>query len=282
LGDVASNSVVYKGLKYMTLDAVNPNDNSTGCQTTPIQLPAGFQLATNTLDSRQVIALYRWGTSCVNLADGTSWGTAQYYPGTDCWYNNEIPLIEYNLDGYVTRGCSRRILIVEKTSPLPACSLEFCQTRTAANCQAPNKEKCTCQKTGRKKVGMATVLDPNAVGYHNRVYKTIDNVDPNSATNGCQTGALAVPKGWKIASTWVDWESRSAAGLWNWATECLVVIDGPNGFKAWGTKLGKPKVECSETGIVSQDKKSQAVTVLKCNRRVFLMKDDYGFKCLPA
>lgn len=286
VSEVTSSYVVYGGRKYMTLDMVDPKDNSSGCQVSPIQLPAGFQLAVNEKASKQVITLFGWGTHCVLLADGSSWGTQNYYPGSDCYYNPELHALEYNLGGYVPRGCNRRILIVEKPNPaMPPCDLDACIARNKNTCQKKTKKQtCSCQLTGRKRAGMATVLDPLAKGYHNRVYRTLDGTTYDNENVGCQTDLLPIPTGYTLASTWEDWEARTAASLYPWGTKCVVVVDGPNGYTSWETFLEAKgqKIECTEDGLVNEDVSSKTIKIAKCDRRILLQKDDLGFKCLPA
>lgn len=281
--EVTTTYVIHNGKMYMTLDSVDPNDTTIGCQESPIQLPAGFQVAKNTADAQAVIAAYGWGTHCVILADGSSWGTKNFYPGADCWINKDAPLVEYNLDGFLPRDCARRILIEAKTSKLPACTLEFCTSLTPATCEAPNKNNCTCEQLGKTGPGMATILEVNAIGYHNRVYRTMDATNPDNSAIGCQNFTLTVPQGWALASTWGSWEPRTAAALFPWGTNCLAIMDNPKkGFRGWGSSINQPLVECTQKGLVTVNKKLRTYKIAKCSTRILLSKVDTGYKCLPA
>jgi hypothetical protein len=231
------------------------------------------------------IGTYAWGTHCVILSDGSSWGTQGYYPGGDCWYNTELPVVEYNLNGYIPRTCNRRILLIKKTFDVgkSKCSLEQCLPLKGRACKlAARKLGCSCQLTGKTKAGMATVTDPKAIGYYTFQYKTLDEVDPTDPTSGCQTSALRVPAGWQVSSTWGTLDPRSAAALYNWGTDCLIVMNGPNGYQGWGSKQSGPKQSCTDSDLVQTDSTTQGLKVAKCNRRILLQKNDLGFKCLPG
>lgn len=286
VSETTSTYVVYNGRKYMTLDQANPTDATIGCQRSPIPLPEGFQIAPNTPETVSVIKLFGFGTHCLSVSDGASYGTKNFYPGHFCWYNVDLHGMEYNAQGYVPRGCSRRILIVSKTSALPACSYDVCMARSSQQCQVVKKKgpQCTCQRLGGKRSGVAVVRDPLSIGFHNREYRTLDGTTASTTESGCQEGALSIPKPFRIASTWGDWDAREAAILFPWGTDCLVVDDGPFGFQGWESRLhsgGKNYTLCTETNMVSGGIKS-TLNVNTCNRRVLLMRDDLGFKCLPA
>ncbi len=94
--------MVYNGAAYRTLDDApseggrldNPN---RGCQCTDLDangktwdncisghsqnvlpLPPGYELAANDVDSVAVIAAHGWSTTCVVLADGSAWRSANH------------------------------------------------------------------------------------------------------------------------------------------------------------------------------------------------------------
>ena len=86
--------VSYKGYFYRSLTGVSPTADFNPvsgyyyCDDSYAQLPAGFEVAPNTADSRAVSwkSPGRWGTSCMVLSDGTSWATedAYYSYPSDC------------------------------------------------------------------------------------------------------------------------------------------------------------------------------------------------------
>ena len=279
--NLQQHSVVFNGKKYMTLDNVDPEQSVAGCQTEPLPLPAGFRIAKNDANARNVTVSYKWGTHCIVLADGSSWGTKVFHPGADCWINKESPLVEFNLRGYVPRGCARRILLEEAPpSSLLPCDLQTCLKRPRNLCET--QTTCTCQQVGKPGVSFGTVTEPNAIGFNNRQYRTMDHTHPMNTTIGCQTSALKVPAGWSLASTWGDWEPRTVAASFPWGTTCLVVQDGKFGFRGWGTMIGKPLKECTHRGIVAINRLAKTYRPARCSRRILLWKSDQGLKCLPA
>ena len=94
---MGSHGVVYKGAAYRTLDGASPADtDSDGCQCTDatypydcpsnwLAVPEGWSLAPHDDDSIATVAAHGWGASCLALADGSAWVSANYNPpGGSC------------------------------------------------------------------------------------------------------------------------------------------------------------------------------------------------------
>ena len=100
--------MVFKDREYRTLDGTPPWESSVGCQSIYLPLPAGgWEIASNSQDSRDVIAAYPWGTGCVLMSSGGSIYTAHGSPpGGYCGgslYSSGAT--------YKPSSCNRRILL---------------------------------------------------------------------------------------------------------------------------------------------------------------------------
>jgi hypothetical protein len=66
------------GCRYATIDdwpLTDANYYSIGCTSTPMSVPGGWELATNTADSRRAAYSSSWGCIHLVFADGSAWGS---------------------------------------------------------------------------------------------------------------------------------------------------------------------------------------------------------------
>jgi len=92
--------------EYATLDNHRVDDAVLGCQEVAFPVPKGWQIASNTKASEQVVYKHRWGTHCLTFSDGLSFNTAGR-GATGCG----VATLVHNGIGYLPSGCWRRILI---------------------------------------------------------------------------------------------------------------------------------------------------------------------------
>jgi hypothetical protein len=219
-----------------------------------MQIPEGWVPAERNAASMYVISQLPWGTDCMILADGSSYGTTNYVPGMDCWFDTTNPLLDVDANGFNVRLCNRRILLVRKTSFLPACSFEQCVSYAPSKCSS-SPSGCTCVVVGQSSYGVT--YNSYEVGYKGGVYRSLDAVDPTNATVGCQTQLLALPTSafplasqYQIANsyTWTSYEIEVIA-LYPWEADCMVTNDGPNGFRSWPTSVDPANTACSTAGV---------------------------------
>jgi hypothetical protein len=96
---------------------VNPDSNSLTCQTTTVfyHLPIGWQVAASNAITKEAIRKYRWGTSCLIIADGTGWGTAKYSSVTCIPTTTNLKGNDFL--GYGISGCSTWVFIQGNNVP---------------------------------------------------------------------------------------------------------------------------------------------------------------------
>lgn len=130
------NYIEYGGYTWRTLDGVDPATTDEGCQCTEssftglcsigrggswgnnfLSLPPGWVLAPNDATSIAVASAHGWGTRCVVMADGTSWGTALDgwggAPGEECTKltgGSSRLVTSPEGDAYTVKACNFRVL----------------------------------------------------------------------------------------------------------------------------------------------------------------------------
>jgi hypothetical protein len=110
-----SNTVTYNGNLYATLaNEVVEGTCGGSCQSSFIELPAGWSIAPDTPDSVAVIAAHTWNTHVVAVAGGNSYGGLCYSKGL--WNAN---MLVQSGNTYRAAGCSLQVLIVRPISTDP-------------------------------------------------------------------------------------------------------------------------------------------------------------------
>ena len=69
---VLGNVVRYKGGEYRTLTGFNPNSRSVACERSPRVIPAGWSVAPDNSESRDVIEKYPWNAHVLVVSNGNS------------------------------------------------------------------------------------------------------------------------------------------------------------------------------------------------------------------
>lgn len=104
-----SNEVIWDGYRYASIDDV-PVDAGYGefgtCQTDPMPIPEGWEIAEYVGGIEDFIHAYGWSTHCMILADGCSYGTFNYGSG-DC----ACGVMGTDGTNWWAVSCSRRMLI---------------------------------------------------------------------------------------------------------------------------------------------------------------------------
>jgi len=105
-------SVSYQGYKYATLDNYHPSSSNNGCQSWSerVPLPKGWEVAPHTAASKEVAAMYDWGTHCLIMSDGTSWRN-RAGGGLSAGACGGGQLKQDGNGAMYAASCSRRILI---------------------------------------------------------------------------------------------------------------------------------------------------------------------------
>ncbi len=104
------------GCRYATIDNWPLNSIDYGCQNTPMSVPAGWQLAASTADSRRAAYSNRWGTDGVVFADGSAWGTLNRGNSSVCCGG----FLGMAGSQYYALNCSyRRVFIMNCAAPMP-------------------------------------------------------------------------------------------------------------------------------------------------------------------
>ena len=71
------NLVWHESKRYSSLDFWSPVDAlNPGCQSEEKEIPAGWGLAQDTLESQRVISSFPWGTNAMAVGNGRSYLTA--------------------------------------------------------------------------------------------------------------------------------------------------------------------------------------------------------------
>jgi hypothetical protein len=101
-----SNSITWNGYVYASIDNHSVSDSSIGCQSSYVSLPNGWEVAPYVGGIESMIHTYRWGTHCMILSNGQSYGTLNYSSGS-CGSG----VLEQSGNSYRATSCSRRVLI---------------------------------------------------------------------------------------------------------------------------------------------------------------------------
>ena len=101
-----SNTVTWNGYVYASIDNHSVNDGSVYCQNNYVSLPNGWELAEYVSGIESMIHSYGWGTHCMILANGNSYGTSNYGYG-GCGGG----VLGQSGNSYRANSCSRRVLI---------------------------------------------------------------------------------------------------------------------------------------------------------------------------
>jgi hypothetical protein len=104
------NYVDYNGMRYSTLADVPVTDYTSQCQNYYLPVPSGWSIAPDDIYSQAVISLYPWSTDVLVVADGNSYGTAQFYPGLS-WNDN---MLQESGGYYAVVYCTLQILIFQE------------------------------------------------------------------------------------------------------------------------------------------------------------------------
>lgn len=91
-------------------------------------------------------------------------------------------------------------------------------------------------------------------------FATLDNIPPDRSTSGCQSGRIALPSGWNLASTGNP-ETYAAIFSYFWGTTCIVVADGTS-------HQGRSDVVCGSNQFAVDTSGRYRVT--SCNRRILI------------
>ncbi|EKX38764.1 hypothetical protein GUITHDRAFT_115092 [Guillardia theta CCMP2712] len=105
------------GRYYAALDGSSPYSYSGGCDGNELRaIPAGWQIAPNTMESQMTVWMHGWDNCLLMLADGSSWQTSSCWqqtssPQSQCCYS----LISYDGMYRSSYGCSGSVLLVSES-----------------------------------------------------------------------------------------------------------------------------------------------------------------------
>lgn len=117
------------GVRYATLDDIEPSGTTTGTQVDPLNLPQGWHIAPSNAASEAAASQYGWATDCLVLADGSMISTN---PNVPC---NEGQLVT---DASAFRPKHKRILIAQSGT------VGFAFQRCVRVCAGKWMSKLTC------------------------------------------------------------------------------------------------------------------------------------------
>ena len=133
---------------WATLDDISPSNDTAGCQSVWIKLPAGWALATDDATTRSRVAEATWGTDCLILSSGSSYYTAlgAASAGKDAGSRCEAAtcasglgcLVDQSVAGLRARSCQRRLLMEYQGCAASPCA-------SSARCvDSPQGFTCQC------------------------------------------------------------------------------------------------------------------------------------------
>eukprot|EP00164_Ancoracysta_twista_P001241 GFYU01001628.1.p1 GENE.GFYU01001628.1~~GFYU01001628.1.p1 ORF type:complete len:1847 (-),score=569.14 GFYU01001628.1:41-5581(-) len=190
-----TNSMVFNGYQYATLDNAVPTETTVGGHIGLVKLQTGWELAPDDATTWAAVQgpLYKYGTFCFVFANGRA---AHHVRPQDSFFNCGTGQLVTSGDFIGVAGVNMRIMIRKAT--------------TDANTWAHDQ----------------TVSGANVyTGLGGVEFATMDGVSASSTTIACQDKSLKIPPGgWAIAA-W-DATTQAAVAAKVFGTNCLIVSDG--------------------------------------------------------
>ena len=203
-GSHCTNSVLYGGMRYATLDATSQDSRAEGCQDSYLPLPPGWHIATQDSDAIAVTAAHPWGTHLLVYADGAQRYTSSddYLPSagmTTTWYccSDGLTALGTSSDGarYKVNACARRILI---RAPPSMCTLDPCVACPGGKyiprvLGATSVSECTHCEPGSTTSPTLSCVKCAKSSYSSAGSSVCsscpDNMEPNEGSESCQCNA---------------------------------------------------------------------------------------------
>lgn len=113
-GTISQETDAVHGITYALLDNTDPTSLLSGCQASPLSVPAGWKIAPDSPLHRAALSCYSWGTDCVLFASGTS-----YTPQLQRCMRRDLRVEGPDGNCYSPGSCNSRILLV-KLPPVDA------------------------------------------------------------------------------------------------------------------------------------------------------------------